>query len=334
MIGYAGLRTAKAARGAYAKLLAAGLTSLILCQALLNIYAVLGLAPLTGVPLPFISSGSTSLLVLLARWACCSTSPPAARRTLRAVRGNAKRRGRTVSGTADSDRGRRDGRARRARPSRWPTRCGLRARRSRSSAASAPRRELVPAAGYPLDPIRVEGVSRTQPAAALRAVAKAGARAARSAARILRERDADAVLGGGGYVAGPVGLAAVLRRVPLVLTEADSHLGLSNRLLAPRARRVCLAFPIAGRDGARYLVTGRPVPPRAAERGPARAALGIGADELLRAGLRRLARRPLDQPGGAWRRSPTRRTACCTSPAGATSASCARRGRTTTCAST
>ena len=65
MIGYAGLRTAKAAKGAYAKLLAAGLTSLILCQALLNIYAVLGLAPLTGVPLPFISSGSTSLIVLL-----------------------------------------------------------------------------------------------------------------------------------------------------------------------------------------------------------------------------------------------------------------------------
>jgi cell division protein FtsW len=65
MIAYAGLRTAKAAKGIYAKLLAAGLTSLILCQALLNIYAVLGLAPLTGVPLPFISSGSTSLVVLL-----------------------------------------------------------------------------------------------------------------------------------------------------------------------------------------------------------------------------------------------------------------------------
>ena len=66
MIGYPGLRAAKAARGAYAKLLATGLTSLILCQALLNIYTVLGLAPLTGVPLPFISSGSSSLLVLLA----------------------------------------------------------------------------------------------------------------------------------------------------------------------------------------------------------------------------------------------------------------------------
>ena len=65
IIGYAGLRTARNASGAYAKLLAGGLTSLILCQALLNVYAVLGLAPLTGVPLPFISSGSTSLVVLL-----------------------------------------------------------------------------------------------------------------------------------------------------------------------------------------------------------------------------------------------------------------------------
>jgi cell division protein FtsW len=65
MIGYAGLRTAKAAKGLYAKLLATGVTSLILCQALLNIYAVLGLAPLTGVPLPFVSAGSTSLIVLL-----------------------------------------------------------------------------------------------------------------------------------------------------------------------------------------------------------------------------------------------------------------------------
>jgi cell division protein FtsW len=66
LIGYAGLRTAKLATTRYAQLLAAGLTALILCQALLNVFAVLGLAPLTGVPLPFISSGSSSLLVLLA----------------------------------------------------------------------------------------------------------------------------------------------------------------------------------------------------------------------------------------------------------------------------
>ncbi len=65
MIGYAGLRTAKAARDHYSKLLAAGITSLILCQASLNFFAVLGMAPLTGVPLPFISYGSTNLIVLL-----------------------------------------------------------------------------------------------------------------------------------------------------------------------------------------------------------------------------------------------------------------------------
>ena len=66
MIGYAGLRAAKAARDRYSKLVAAGITSLILCQATLNFFAVLGLAPLTGVPLPFISYGSTNLIVLLA----------------------------------------------------------------------------------------------------------------------------------------------------------------------------------------------------------------------------------------------------------------------------
>ena len=76
---------------------------------------------------------------------------------------------------------------------------------------------------------------------------------------MLKELAPDAVMGGGGYVAGPVGLAAVTLRIPLVLTEADSHLGLTNRMLAPFARRVCLAFPLAGREGPRYRVTGRPV---------------------------------------------------------------------------
>jgi cell division protein FtsW len=66
LVAYAGLRVAKAAKGAYAKLLAAGITSLILSQACLNVFAVLGLAPLTGVPLPFISYGATNLTVLLA----------------------------------------------------------------------------------------------------------------------------------------------------------------------------------------------------------------------------------------------------------------------------
>ena len=65
MIGYAGLRVAKLARDLYSKLLAAGITSLILCQATLNFFAVLGLMPLTGVPLPFISYGASNLVVLM-----------------------------------------------------------------------------------------------------------------------------------------------------------------------------------------------------------------------------------------------------------------------------
>ena len=136
--------------------------------------------------------------------------------------------------------------------------------------------ELVPRAGYPLEPLRVEGISRTNPLKAARAIGKAAA-ALGTARGIVR--GADVVLGGGGYAAGPVGLAAVASRIPLVLTEADSHLGLTNRLLAGRARRVCLAFPIPGRDGDRYLLTGRPVPPTVTDRDGARERFGIEADE-------------------------------------------------------
>jgi UDP-N-acetylglucosamine--N-acetylmuramyl-(pentapeptide) pyrophosphoryl-undecaprenol N-acetylglucosamine transferase len=138
---------------------------------------------------------------------------------------------------------------------------------------------LVPEAGYELRPIRVEGLSRTNPVRAGRALLRAGG-AVGAAARILRELRPDAVMGGGGYVAGPVGLAAVARRTPLVLTEADSHLGVTNRLLARFARRVCLAFPIPGRDGARYVVTGRPVPPPAQDRAAARARFGLAEGEI------------------------------------------------------
>jgi cell division protein FtsW len=66
LIAYAGFRTARLAGDRYSKLLAAGVTSLILCQATLNFFAVLGMAPLTGVPLPFVSYGSSNLIVLLA----------------------------------------------------------------------------------------------------------------------------------------------------------------------------------------------------------------------------------------------------------------------------
>ncbi|MDX6690128.1 MAG: UDP-N-acetylglucosamine--N-acetylmuramyl-(pentapeptide) pyrophosphoryl-undecaprenol [Solirubrobacteraceae bacterium] len=133
---------------------------------------------------------------------------------------------------------------------------------------------LVPEAGFELRTIRVAGLSRTNPLKALRACGLA-AGAVAEARRILAALAPAAVLGGGGYVAGPVGLAAVTRRIPLVLTEADSHLGITNRLLAPRARRVCLAFPIEGRTGDRYVVTGRPVSPPVLDRAAARSRFGL-----------------------------------------------------------
>jgi UDP-N-acetylglucosamine--N-acetylmuramyl-(pentapeptide) pyrophosphoryl-undecaprenol N-acetylglucosamine transferase len=129
--------------------------------------------------------------------------------------------------------------------------------------------ELVPGAGYELRTLRVKPLYRGQPLRSARA-AMTDAAAVANAAGLLRELAPAAVVGAGGYVAGPVGLAAVLRRVPLVLMEADSHLGVTNRLLAPVARRVCLAFPIPDRDGRRYRITGRPIPPPATDRETAR----------------------------------------------------------------
>lgn len=65
LFGYAGLQVAKKAKDSYGKLLVAGLTSLVLVQATINLFAVMGLAPLTGVPLPFVSYGNSSLMATL-----------------------------------------------------------------------------------------------------------------------------------------------------------------------------------------------------------------------------------------------------------------------------
>src|ERR687889_277940 len=109
LLAYAGLRVAKRASGAYAKLLAAGVTSLILSQACLNIFAVLGLAPLTGVPLPFISYGSTNLTVLLASVGLLLNVASGGRAHLKVVTRSRN------DGADHRDRRRRDGGARGAR---------------------------------------------------------------------------------------------------------------------------------------------------------------------------------------------------------------------------
>jgi UDP-N-acetylglucosamine--N-acetylmuramyl-(pentapeptide) pyrophosphoryl-undecaprenol N-acetylglucosamine transferase len=138
---------------------------------------------------------------------------------------------------------------------------------------------LVPAAGYELDTFEITGFPRRPSLELARSLVRAG-RALRACAAIIRQRRPDVVLGGGGFVAGPMVYAAWRQKLPTALTEADAHLGLANRLAAPFARRVFLAYAIDGRNGPKYRVTGRPVPAdhQGVSRPEGRAAFGLPAD--------------------------------------------------------
>jgi len=138
----------------------------------------------------------------------------------------------------------------------------LRARGLTVTFAGTPDRvesRLVPEAGFALDTFPVSGLPRTPSAAQLRAAWRASAAPAHCL-RILARRRPDVVLGAGGYVSGPMVLAARMRGIPSALTEADAHLGLANRLAAPFARRLFLAYAIPGRNGDKVRVVGRPIP--------------------------------------------------------------------------
>ena len=158
----------------------------------------------------------------------------------------------------------------------------LRRRGAEVTFAGSPDRveaRLVPEAGYELDTFRVTGFPR-EPSLRLARALGLAARAPFACRRILRRRRPDVVLGGGGFVAGPMVLAAWASRIPAAVTEADAHLGLANRLAAPFARRVLLAFPVDGRRGSKYRVVGRAIPERSkpVERAEARRIFGLPED--------------------------------------------------------
>ena len=136
MLGYAGFQIARKAKDDYGRILAGGLTGLILIQACINLYAVMGMAPLTGVPLPLVSYGNNSLIVSLisiglilnvGRGGRAATlSKPVPRRgprpnaRLRLIEGEGQRRSpqpaRRTSGAQRRDSGRRYGGARGSGP--------------------------------------------------------------------------------------------------------------------------------------------------------------------------------------------------------------------------
>jgi UDP-N-acetylglucosamine--N-acetylmuramyl-(pentapeptide) pyrophosphoryl-undecaprenol N-acetylglucosamine transferase len=137
---------------------------------------------------------------------------------------------------------------------------------------------LVPELGYEFDPFAVSGLPRRPGLDLVRAAGRAAA-APVACLRILERRKPDAVLGAGGFVAGPMVLAARLRGIPCALTEADAHLGLANRLASPLAKRVFLALPL-GLHGEKYRAVGRPIPAAShpVERAEARTRLGLPAE--------------------------------------------------------
>jgi UDP-N-acetylglucosamine--N-acetylmuramyl-(pentapeptide) pyrophosphoryl-undecaprenol N-acetylglucosamine transferase len=135
--------------------------------------------------------------------------------------------------------------------------------------------QLVPERGYAFDAFRIAGFPRRPGPGLVRAVGLSLAAPA-ACLRILARRRPDVVLGGGGYVGGPMVLAAWLRRIPAALTEADARVGLANRLASPFAQRLFLAYPPSHVHG-KARVVGRPIPAasRAMPNAAARAALGL-----------------------------------------------------------
>jgi UDP-N-acetylglucosamine--N-acetylmuramyl-(pentapeptide) pyrophosphoryl-undecaprenol N-acetylglucosamine transferase len=144
---------------------------------------------------------------------------------------------------------------------------------------------LVPERGYPFDAFRVAGFPR-RPGPRLVGALGLAVAAPVACLRILSRRQPDVVLGGGGYVGGPMVFAAWLRRIPAALTEADAHLGLANRLATPFVQRLFLAYPGDGANG-KARVVGRPIPSTSAvTREQARRELGLpqGGPVVLVAG--------------------------------------------------
>ena len=147
--------------------------------------------------------------------------------------------------------------------------------------ASGMETRLVPEAGYELDLIDRVPMPRRPSMDVVRFPARMRAAVA-TAARILRDRRADVVVGVGGYVATPVYLAAFRAGVPVVVHEANARPGLANRIGALRAAHVGTALPDTRLRGARWV--GMPMRPeisgldRAAARRAAREALGLDPD--------------------------------------------------------
>lgn len=118
--------------------------------------------------------------------------------------------------------------------------------------------ELVPAAGLALHLIDVSGLRGKGKLSLLRAPFQL-IKALFQARRVVRELQPVCVLGMGGFVTGPGGLAARLGGAPLIIHEQNAVAGTANRSLVPFASRVCEAFPNTFGASPKRRTTGNPV---------------------------------------------------------------------------
>ncbi|MGM0501657.1 MAG: undecaprenyldiphospho-muramoylpentapeptide beta-N-acetylglucosaminyltransferase [Bacillota bacterium] len=123
--------------------------------------------------------------------------------------------------------------------------------------------DIVPKAGYDLKTIKAQGFTRRLSFQLVKAVAKTGVGVLESYG-IIKNFKPDLVLGTGGYVCGPIVLAAALQNIPTMVHEQNAYPGLTNRLLAKVVDKVALSNPAAKKHFKaqdKLVVTGNPVRP-------------------------------------------------------------------------
>ena len=232
-LAYSGMRVALAAPDTFGALLAAGITAWLCIQAFINIGVVVALFPITGITLPFMSAGGSSLIISFA-----------AVGILLSISRETVEKG-TWNDDATADRGRRDGRAHLPGSGRRPVAArpirtllsSLAGRPPRARGGPRPRRRASPCAGWRLAPCAPSGrrsPRRPRPDPARRLGAAGGRDPGQGAAR--------GIFTTGGYVAVPVLMAAAPLRIPVVLWDGNVIPGRAVRATARLADALAVSF--------------------------------------------------------------------------------------------
>jgi UDP-N-acetylglucosamine--N-acetylmuramyl-(pentapeptide) pyrophosphoryl-undecaprenol N-acetylglucosamine transferase len=279
-LAFAGLRVARRVPDVFCRLAAAAITAWIVLQAVVNIGAVIGVLPITGVPLPLVSAGVTSLLVTLVALGMLmafARMEPGAREALAArgpgwpVRvlfwlGLAKRRSLSrqylVSGAVRKGQVMRvllagGGSAGHIEPALALADALRHADPGAEITCVGTERgletRLIPLRGYPLELIPAVPLARSlSPAVQISLPAKM-AKAVSAASRIIDKTQADVLVGFGGYVATPCYFAARRRGTAIVVHEANPKAGIANRVGARFTTHVFTGHPDTQIRNGKYL---------------------------------------------------------------------------------